>query len=85
MTLTISLREDAEAALKKRERAAGQDVARFVEQLIDRELAASETLVTAAEPLARAFEASSMSEEQLLSLLAEERDGERRDRGERRE
>ena len=39
MTLTISLPGDAEAKLRERARAAGQDVAQYVETLIAMELA----------------------------------------------
>jgi len=53
MTLTISLPSEAEAKLRQRAKAAGQDVSQYLEQLISKELTAPLTLAEAAEPMAR--------------------------------
>lgn len=73
MTLTISLPGDAESRLKERARAAGQDVAQYVERLIKQELLAPLSLVEAAEPLAKAVDASGVNDEEFTSLLVEAR------------
>lgn len=80
MTLTISLPADAEARLKERARAAGQDVAGYVEQLVARELVAPLTLAEAAEPLARAVDAAGASDDEFTAALVDARDAARRDR-----
>ena len=80
MTLTISLPGDAESRLKERARAAGQDVAQYVERLIKQELLAPLSLVEAAEPLAKAVDAAGVSDEEFASSLVEARDAVRRER-----
>jgi hypothetical protein len=74
MTLTISLPSDAESRLKERARAAGQDVAQYVERLIKQELLAPLSLVDAAEPLAKAVDAAGVGDEEFTSALIEARD-----------
>jgi hypothetical protein len=74
MTLTISLPSDAESRLKERARAAGQDVAQYVERLIQQELLAPLSLVEAAEPLANAVDAAGVNDEEFTSVLVEARD-----------
>ena len=76
MTLTISLPGDAETRLKDRAKAAGQDVTRYVEQMIARELAAPLSLIEAAEPLARAVDAAGMTDDEYTSLLVQAREAE---------
>jgi predicted DNA-binding protein len=49
MMLTLSLPPEAERRLRERAREAGQEIAEFVRQLIDRELAAPSSLAEAAE------------------------------------
>jgi hypothetical protein len=80
MTLIISLPSDAEAKLRARARAAGRDVSQYVEQLIARELVAPLSLAEAAEPRARAVEASGVSDAQFTATLVEARDAVRRER-----
>ena len=80
MALTISLPDDAEARLKERAVAAGQDVAHYLGQLITKELAAPLSLAEAAEPLARAVDAAGVTDDEFTSILVEARDAVRRDR-----
>jgi predicted DNA-binding protein len=80
MTLTISLPGDAEARLKERAKAAGQDVTKYVEELIARELVALLSLADAAEPLARAVDAVGVTDDEFTAILVDARDGARRDR-----
>lgn len=79
MTLTISLPSDAEARLRQRARAEGKDVAQYVEQIIAKELEAPLSLVEAAEPLARAVDASGVSDDEFTTILNDARDAARRD------
>lgn len=80
MTLTISLPADAGTRLEERARAAGQDVAQYVQQLVARELVAPLTLAEAAEPFVRAVGAAGVSDDEFTSALVEARDAVRRDR-----
>ena len=80
MTLNLSLPPDAEAKLRERAQAAGQDISRYLEELIARELAAPLTLAQAAEPFARAVDAAAVSDDELASILSDARDRARRDR-----
>jgi len=80
MALTISLPSDAESRRRERARAAGQDVTKYVEQLITKESVASLSLAEAAEPLARAVDAAGVTDEEFTSLLVEARDAVCRDR-----
>jgi len=77
MIMTISLPSDAEAKLKARAHAAGQDVAHYLEQLLTRELVAPLSL---AEPLARAVDAAGVSDEEFTSNVVDALDAVRRDR-----
>jgi hypothetical protein len=80
MTMTISLPVDAEAKLKERARAAGQDVSLYVEQLLTKELVAPLSLGEAAEPLARAVDAAEVTDEQYTNAIVDALDAVRRDR-----
>jgi hypothetical protein len=80
MTLNISLPSDAEAKLKERAAAAGQDVEVYAESLLLRDLAAPLTISEAAEPIARAVEAAGVSDEEFLNIITEARDAARRER-----
>jgi hypothetical protein len=80
MALTISLPPDAEEDLRKRARAAGQDITGYVEQMVIRELASPLSIVEAAEPLARAVDAAHISEDEFKSVLMDVQDHARRDR-----
>lgn len=80
MTLSISLPPDAEARLRERARASGQDVDEYVRQLIARELDAPLSLAEAAEPVARAVEAAGVGDDELAAALIQARDDARRER-----
>ena len=80
MTLTISLPPDAESKLKERAKAAGQEPAQYVEQLIARELTAPLSLAEAAEPIARAVDAAGVSDDEFTAIIEQARDVARRDR-----
>ena len=80
MVLTISLPSEAEAKLKERAQAAGQDVGQYVQQIITRELVAPVTLIDAAEPIARAVDAAGVTEDEFLATLDEARDAARQAR-----
>ncbi len=80
MTLTISLPGDAETRLKERAKAAGQDLAQYVEQLITRELVAPLSLVEASEPIARAVDAAGATDDEFTAALVDARDAVRRER-----
>src|SRR4051812_39163687 len=80
MTLTISLPSDSETRLKERARAAGQDLTRYVEQLIEKDLAAPLSIPDAAEPLAKAVDAAGVTHDRFTSILEEARDAARRER-----
>ncbi|HEX4796539.1 MAG TPA: hypothetical protein VH370_22300 [Humisphaera sp.] len=80
MTLTIEIPADAEARLKERAQAAGQEVSQYVGQLITKELAAPLTIAQAAKGLARAVDATGVSDDEFASTLMEARDAARRDR-----
>ena len=64
--------------------AAGQDVTRYLEQLITKELAAPLSLAEAAEPLARAVDAAGASDDEFTSVLIEAHQASRRDRRHKR-
>ncbi len=78
--MTISLSPETQRRLEQCARAAGQDVSAFVERIIVRELAAPLSLTEAAEPFARAVEASGISDDQFTALLLEARDDARSQR-----
>jgi hypothetical protein len=78
--LTISLPGEAESRLRERARAAGQEVAKYVEQLITRELVPPLSLAQASEPLARAVDAAGVNDDEFTLALFEARDAVRRNR-----
>jgi hypothetical protein len=80
MTLIISLPSEAEAKLKERAHAAGQDVTRYVERLIENELAAPLSLIEASEPFARAVDATGVSDDEFTSVLVKAQDNARQAR-----
>jgi hypothetical protein len=80
MVLSLSISFETEAKLKARAEAAGQDVAQYVEQILTKELAAPLSIAEAAEPLARAVDASGVSDEEFTSILVDASNAVRRDR-----
>jgi hypothetical protein len=76
----ISLPPEAETKLKERAHAAGKEVTEYVQQLLVNELAAPLSLAEAAEPLAKAVEASGVSDDEFTSLIVQARDAARRER-----
>ena len=80
MPLTISLPSGAEARLRQRAEAAGQDVSKYAEQLIIRELDAPLSLAEASEPIAAAVDAAGVSDDEFLSVLDEARKAARKAR-----
>jgi hypothetical protein len=71
MTVSILLPPDTEAKLRQRAAEAGKDVAEFVSQLIAREVDAPLSIAEAAEPFARAVDASGISEGEFTSLISQ--------------
>jgi hypothetical protein len=80
MTLNISLTSEAEAKLKERAAAAGQDVEHYAELLVLRGLAEPPSLLDAAEPIARAVEEAGVTDEEFLKIITDARDAARRER-----
>jgi hypothetical protein len=80
MTMTISLPVDAEAKLKERARAAGQDLPSYVVQSLTKELVAPLSLAEAAEPLARVVDAAGVTDDQYANVIVDALDAVRRDR-----
>lgn len=80
MTLMISLPAETEEKLKLRALAAGQEISRYVQELIEKELAAPLSLAEAAEPFARAVEAAGSSDDEFARALVEAQDASRRHR-----
>ena len=80
MPLTISLPSDTEARLRQRAEAAGQDVSKYAEQLIIKELDVPLSLAEASEPLAAAVDAAGVSDDEFRSVLDEARDAARKAR-----
>jgi hypothetical protein len=80
MTLNLTLPSEAEARLRERAAAAGQDVERYAETLLMRDLARPLTITEAAEPFAKAVEEAGVTDEELLNILVEARDAARRER-----
>jgi hypothetical protein len=80
MTLVISLPSDAETKLKERALAAGKEVSDYARQLLVNELAAPVSLSEAAEPLAKAVDASGVTDDELTSVLVDSLDAARRER-----
>lgn len=73
MSLTIALSPEDEKKLSDRAAARGKDVATYVEQLIRREIDAPLSLIEAAEPFARAVDASGVTDEEFLEILEQAR------------
>jgi hypothetical protein len=73
MTVSLLLPPQIEARLRERAAAAGQDVGAFVRQLIEREVDAPLSLVEAAEPLARAVDATGVSDDEFVSQVEQAR------------
>jgi hypothetical protein len=84
MSLIISLPSGAEEKLRERADAAGQDVAKYAESLIIKELEAPLSLAEAAEPLAAAVDATGVSDDEFLSVIQEARDAARKARRQNR-
>ncbi|HET6246476.1 MAG TPA: hypothetical protein VFE47_02170 [Tepidisphaeraceae bacterium] len=84
MPLTISLPSSAEEKLRKRADAAGQDVTKYAELLIIKQLDAPQSLAEAAEPLAAAVDASGISDNEFLSVVQDARDAARKARHQNR-
>jgi hypothetical protein len=80
MTLTISLPAETEEKLRVRALAAGQEITRYVQALIEKELAAPLSLAEAAEPFARAIDATQVSDDEFTGTLVEAQDAARRQR-----
>jgi hypothetical protein len=80
MTVSISLPPHTEAKLRQRAAAAGKDVSEFVSQLITKEVDAPLSIGQAAEPFARAVEASGVTDDEFTSLIEQARDEARRQR-----
>jgi hypothetical protein len=80
MTFTISLPSEAEKQLRERALAAGRAIEEYVQDMISRELAAPESLIEAAEPFARAVEATGVSDEEFSVVLNQAIEGARRER-----
>ena len=73
MTITINLRPEQERRLAERAARAGQDVAAYVRQLIDRDID-GESLDTLLAPVRRGFEESGMTDDDLAALVEEVRE-----------
>jgi hypothetical protein len=73
MTITISLSPQQERRLAERAAQAGQEIAAYVHQLIDRDIQA-ENLDAILAPVRRNFEQSGMTDEDLTALVEEVRE-----------
>jgi hypothetical protein len=73
MTLTLSFPPDDERKLARLAKASGTDTAEFVRRLVKKEIDAPISITEAAEPFARAVEASGVSDEEFTSILEEAR------------
>ena len=80
MTLMISLPADVEIKLRERARAAEKDINEYAEQLLVNEPSPPLTLAEAAEPWAKAADASEVSDDEFRSLIVQARDAVRRGR-----
>ncbi|MGA2501568.1 MAG: hypothetical protein ABSH20_27830 [Tepidisphaeraceae bacterium] len=69
MTLSIALPPDQEQQLTVRAAAAGKDLTTYVQDIIRREISAPLTFVEAAEPFARAIDASGETDADLRQTL----------------
>ena len=73
MTITISLSPKQEKQLAERAAQAGQEVAAYVQDLIDRDLG-TEDLDAILAPVRRNFEESGLTDEDLTALVEEVRE-----------
>lgn len=92
MTITLDLPPETERRLHERAAASGQTVEFFIRQVLEREVVEtggthaatgperSQSLDEILEPVRREFEASGMTEEELVKFLTEVRDGARKGR-----
>lgn len=72
MTITLHLSPEEEQEIKKRAASRGQNVDAFVHQLITKEIKTPPvSMFEAAEPFARAIEASGMTDEEFDALVEE--------------
>ncbi len=83
MTLTLNIPPEAEARLTEKARSAGMDVPTYAERILQTE-AHRPPLREISGPIATAFEASGMTEDQLADLL-EDAKHQRADRNKARE
>ena len=70
MSITISLTSEAEARLRRRAQAAGEELDSFVQRLVEQE-ARRPTLEEISGPIHAAFQASGMTEDELTDHLEE--------------
>lgn len=80
MTLTIQLPEEAEARLKLRAEAAGEELPVYVERLVSRFADAPIPLETLSGPIYQRFLESGMTDDELSDLLEEAKHEMRRER-----
>jgi hypothetical protein len=73
MTITIRLTPEQERRLSDRAAKTGQDVAAYVQRLIDRDIEA-DSLDASLAPVRRQFEESGMTDEELAALVEEVRE-----------
>ena len=74
MEITISIPPDVQDRLRQRAVESGQDVAGYVETLIERDLSSSMSLRDLYAPVRRQIEQSGMSESELDALIEEARE-----------
>lgn len=73
MTVTISLRPEEQKKLSQRAAAAGKDLSEYVHQLVRRDIESPPSIAQAAEPIARAVQASGISDEEFDALIEQAR------------
>jgi hypothetical protein len=73
MTVTISLDPDEQKRLADRAAAAGTGVTEYVRELVKKDIHAPLSIAQAAEPLARAFNSSGVSEEEFDAFIEQAR------------
>jgi hypothetical protein len=73
MTITINLSPDQQRRLTAKAAQAGRDLSAYVQQLIDRDIDV-ESLDAILAPVRRNFEQSSMTDEELTTLVEEVRE-----------
>ena len=74
MEIRISIAPDLQDKLQKRASERGQDVADYVEQLIERDVSSPKSLRDLYAPVRRQIEESGISENELDTLIEEARD-----------